>query len=101
MILAIATVWWAVFTALVAMVPAGIPGLSGGAAGGAVSSWRRRGHGIPCLQPSGGGLDPVAGAGLGERLIFAGVGAGAGITPPLITFILFTTAGAGLSGFAL
>jgi len=66
-ILAIATVWWAVFTALFAMVPASIPGRISGAAGRHGSSRCRRGHGIPRLQQAGSGLDSLAGAGPSQR----------------------------------
>jgi MFS transporter, ACS family, glucarate transporter len=87
-ILAIATVWWAVFTALVAIVPAGIPGVL------AVLLTARflLGVGEAMVFPASNrlvaGWIPSQERGLANGLIFAGVGAGAGITPPLITFIL-------------
>ncbi len=87
-ILAIATVWWAVFTALFAMVPAGIPGLL------AVLLAARFFLGVgeamvfPASNRLVAGWIPSQERGLANGLIFAGVGAGAGVTPPLITFIL-------------
>lgn len=87
-ILALGTVWWAAFTSLTAFVPAGLShallilllvrfGLGIGeavvypASNRLVASW------IPSHE-----------RGLANGLIFAGVGAGAGVTPPLITYIL-------------
>jgi len=87
-ILAIATVWWAVFTALFAMVPAGIPGLL------AVLLAARFFLGVgeamvfPATNRLVAGWIPSQERGLANGLIFAGVGAGAGVTPLLITFIL-------------
>ena len=87
-ILTIATVWWAVFTALAAMVPAGIPGVL------AVLLTARflLGVGEAMVFPASNrlvaGWIPSQERGLANGLIFAGVGAGAGVTPPLIAFIL-------------
>jgi ACS family glucarate transporter-like MFS transporter len=87
-ILAIATVWWAVFTALVAFVPAGIPGVLGTL----LAARFLLGIGEAMVFPATNRLVaewiPSEERGLANGLIFAGVGAGAGITPPLITFIL-------------
>jgi ACS family glucarate transporter-like MFS transporter len=88
MILAISTVWWAVFTALVAMLPAGLPGQL------AVVLAARflLGVGEAMVFPASNRLVaswiPSQERGLANGLIFAGVGAGAGVTPPLITFML-------------
>lgn len=76
-ILAIATVWWAVFTALVAVVPAGIPGVL------AVLLTARflLGVGEAMVFPASNrlvaGWIPSPERGLANGLIFAGVGAGA------------------------
>jgi ACS family glucarate transporter-like MFS transporter len=88
-IVAIATAWWAVFTVLVTVVPVGIPGVL------AVLLAARflLGTGEAMVYPASNrlvaGWIPSRERGLANGLIFAGVGAGAGITPPLIAFILF------------
>lgn len=85
-VLTLGVVWWGIFTSLTAMVPArgalvlllGVRFLLG--AGEAVvypSSNRVVANWIPTQE-----------RGLANGLIFAGVGVGAGITPPLITYIL-------------
>jgi MFS transporter, ACS family, glucarate transporter len=87
-ILAIATVWWAVFTALVAMVPAGIPGVLGVLLAARFLLGVGEAMVFPASNRLVAGWIPSHERGLANGLIFAGVGAGAGITPPLITFIL-------------
>jgi ACS family glucarate transporter-like MFS transporter len=87
-ILSIATAWWAVFTALVAVVPAGIPGVLGVL----LTARFLLGVGEAMVFPASNrlvaGWIPSQERGLANGFIFAGVGAGAGITPPLITLIL-------------
>jgi MFS transporter, ACS family, glucarate transporter len=88
MILSVATVWWAVFTALIAVMPAGLPGILG-----ALLSVRfLLGVGEAMMFPASNRLVaswiPSQERGFANGLIFAGVGAGAGVTPPLITYIL-------------
>jgi ACS family glucarate transporter-like MFS transporter len=87
-ILAIATVWWAVFTSLAAMVPAGIPGVLAMLL--AVRFLLGVGEAMvfPACNRLVASWIPSQERGLANGLIFAGVGAGAGVTPPLITFIL-------------
>lgn len=87
--LALGTMAWAIFTALTALVPPGLAGslamlmgvrflLGAGesvvypASNRLVASW------IPSLE-----------RGVANGFIFAGVGAGAGITTPLITYVIF------------
>ena len=87
-ILALGTVWWAVFTALTALVPSGA----------ASALWIllavrfSLGLGEAVVYPASNRLVsawiPSQERGLANGLIFAGVGAGAGVTPPLITYIL-------------
>jgi ACS family glucarate transporter-like MFS transporter len=87
-ILALGTVWWGIFTALSASVPPGIPALL-------VVLLSVRfvlGLGEAVVYPASNRLVatwiPSQERGIANGFIFAGVGAGAGITPPLITFIL-------------
>ena len=87
-ILAIATAWWAVFTALVAFLPTGVPG----ALALLLAARFLLGVGESMVFPASNrlvaGWIPSQERGLANGLIFAGVGAGAGIAPPLIAFIL-------------
>src|SRR5664279_5728747 len=87
-ILAIATVWRAVFTSLAAMVPAGIPGVLAMLL--AVRFLLGVGEAMvfPACNRLVASWIPSQERGLANGLIFAGVGAGAGVTPPLITYIL-------------
>jgi ACS family glucarate transporter-like MFS transporter len=87
-VLALGTVWWAVFTALTALVPAG-------AAQALVVMMTVRfalGLGEAVVYPASNrlvaGWIPSQERGIANGIIFAGVGAGAGVTPPLITWIL-------------
>ena len=81
-------VWWAVFTSLTAAIPAGIAGV-------VILFMGVRfllGAGEAVIYPASNRLVakwiPTNERGTANGLIFAGVGAGAGITPPLITFIM-------------
>ena len=87
-ILAIATVWWAVFTALVAFVPAGIPGVLALLLAARFLLGVGEAMVFPASNRLVAGWIPSQERGLANGLIFAGVGAGAGIAPPLIAFIL-------------
>jgi len=87
-ILAMGTVWWAVFTTLTALVPSR-------AAHALLVLLTVRfalGLGEAVVYPSSNRLVaawiPSQERGLANGVIFAGVGAGAGVTPPLITYIL-------------
>ncbi len=87
-VLALGTVWWAVFTALTALVPAG-------AAQALLIMIAVRfalGLGEAVVYPASNrlvaGWIPSQERGIANGIIFAGVGAGAGVTPPLITWIL-------------
>jgi len=87
-VLFLGTIWWGVFTALTAMVPAGM-------AGALIVILAVRfclGIGEAVVYPASNRLVanwvPFQERGKANGLIFCGTGAGAGITPPLITFIL-------------
>jgi MFS transporter, ACS family, glucarate transporter len=87
-VLTAGVVWWGVFTALTALVPADITGalllfvlvrfLLG--AGEAVI--------YPAANQFVARWIPVRERGIANGWIFAGVGAGAGLTPPLVTYLM-------------
>jgi ACS family glucarate transporter-like MFS transporter len=87
-VLALATIWWAVFIGLTALVPAGI------AASLALLLVLRfaLGMGVAAIYPAANrlvaGWIPSPERGLASGWIFAGVGVGAGIAPPLIIYLL-------------
>jgi len=87
-VLTAGVVWWGVFTALTALVPANIAG----ALLMFVIVRFLLGAGEAVIYPSAnqfiGRWIPVAERGIANGWIFAGVGAGAGLTPPLITYIM-------------
>ncbi|HET6177938.1 MAG TPA: MFS transporter [Candidatus Sulfotelmatobacter sp.] len=87
-VLAAGVLWWGIFTALTALVPARITGalllfiavrflLGAGEAVIYPSANRFVAHWIPVRE-----------RGIANGWIFAGVGAGAGLTPPLITYLM-------------
>jgi ACS family glucarate transporter-like MFS transporter len=87
-ILALATIWWAVFLGLTAMAPAGISGALIVLLGLRFAL----GMGVAAIYPSSNRLVaswiPSAERGLASGWIFGGVGVGAGVAPPLITYLL-------------
>jgi ACS family glucarate transporter-like MFS transporter len=87
-VLTLGTIWWAVFTSLTAFVPAG----RAQALLMLVAVRFALGIGEAVVYPSSNRLVaswiPTQERGLANGLIFSGVGAGAGIAPPLITYIL-------------
>ncbi len=87
-VLAGGVVWWGIFTALTAAVPSGI---------GAALAWFvgvrfLLGAGEAVMFPAANQFVsrwiPGPERGLANGLIFAGVGVGAGLSPPLITYLL-------------
>jgi len=87
-VLTFGTVWWAVFTTLTACIPGGI-------ARAVLVFWSVRfllGVGECVMYPSSNrwvaAWIPTAERGLANGLIFAGVGAGAAFTPPIIAAIM-------------
>jgi MFS transporter, ACS family, glucarate transporter len=87
-VLTAGVIWWGVFTALTALVPADIAG----ALLMFVIVRFLLGAGEAVIYPSANQFIsrwiPVAERGLANGWIFAGVGAGAGLTPPLVTYIM-------------
>ena len=87
-VLAAGVVWWGVFTALTAAVPHGIAG----ALLLFVSIRFLFGAGEAVVYPASNQFVsrwiPTQERGIANGWIFAGVGAGAGLSPPLITFIM-------------
>ena len=86
-------VWWGLFTTATALVPTGL-GLSLALL---IATRFLLGLGEAVVYPSSNRLVsawiPSLERGFANGLIFAGVGAGAGITPPLITYVLINGAG--------
>jgi MFS transporter, ACS family, glucarate transporter len=81
-------VWWGIFTALTALVPADIAG----ALWLFVAVRFLLGAGEAVIYPAANQFVtrwiPVRERGIANGWIFAGVGAGAGLTPPLITYLM-------------
>src|ERR1700751_5844550 len=87
-VLAAGVIWWGVFTALTAAVPTGIPG----ALFLLLSIRFLLGAGESVVYPASNQFVarwiPSHERGIANGWIFAGVGAGAGLSPPLITYIM-------------
>jgi ACS family glucarate transporter-like MFS transporter len=88
MVIALGTLWWGVFTALTASVSVAIP-----AAFAVLITVRfLLGVGEAVVFPASNRLVaswiPSSERGIANGLIFAGVGMGAGVAPPLLTFII-------------
>jgi len=87
-VIALAVIWWGVFTALTASVPLAAVGTLGLF----VAVRFLLGAGEAILYPASNQFVakwiPTTERGLANGLIFAGVGAGAGLTPPLVAYIM-------------
>ena len=87
-VLAAGVVWWGIFTALTALVPADIKG----ALYLLVGVRFLLGAGEAVIYPAANQFVarwiPIRERGIANGWIFAGVGAGAGLTPPLITYLM-------------
>lgn len=88
--IAVAILWWSIFTAILPMIPAGIPG----AMAVLLAVRFLLGVGEAVIFPASNRLVaswiPSRERGLANGLIFAGVGVGGGVAPPLITFIMLS-----------
>jgi MFS transporter, ACS family, glucarate transporter len=87
-VLTAGVIWWGLFTALTALVPAGVAG----ALWLFVAVRFLLGAGEAVIYPAANQFVarwiPVRERGIANGWIFAGVGAGAGLTPPLITYLM-------------
>ena len=87
-VLAYGVTWWGVFTALTASVPAGI----GGALALFIAIRFLLGAGEAVVYPASNQFIarwiPARERGIANGWIFAGVGAGASVSPPLITYLM-------------
>jgi MFS transporter, ACS family, glucarate transporter len=87
-VIAFATLWWGVFTALTGLIPATIAGHLAALMGARFAL----GLGESVVYPASNRLVaswiPTRERGLANGLIFSGVGAGAGISPPLIAYVM-------------
>jgi ACS family glucarate transporter-like MFS transporter len=87
-VIGLGALWWSVFTVLTALVPTG----AGFSLAMLVSVRFLLGAGEAVIYPSANRMVanwiPTAERGLANGVIFAGVGVGAGITPPLIVYVM-------------
>jgi ACS family glucarate transporter-like MFS transporter len=87
-VLTTGVLWWGVFTALTAAVPQGL----GAALAAFIAIRLLLGAGEAVIYPASNQFVarwiPVSERGVANGWIFAGVGAGAGFTPPLVTYIM-------------
>lgn len=88
LVISLGVIWWGIFTSLTALTPHGIAGI-------VIVLLTVRfmlGMGEAVLYPASNRLVanwiPTGERGLANGLIFAGVGAGAGITPPIVMYVL-------------
>ena len=87
-VLAAGVIWWGIFTALTASVPQGVAG----ALGMLIVIRFLLGAGEAVMYPASNQFVsrwiPAPERGMANGWIFAGVGAGAGLSPPLITYVM-------------
>jgi MFS transporter, ACS family, glucarate transporter len=87
-VLAGGVVWWGIFTALIAIVPSGV----GAPLIFFIAARFLLGVGEAVIYPASNQFVsrwiPMQERGIANGLIFAGVGVGAGLSPPLITYVM-------------
>jgi ACS family glucarate transporter-like MFS transporter len=87
-VLAVGVIWWGIFTALTAAIPTRVTG----ALGLLIAVRFLLGAGEAVVYPASNQFVarwiPLQERGIANGLIFAGVGAGAGLSPPLITYLM-------------
>ena len=88
LLLALGVIWWAVFTSLITFL---VPG-GAGLLGSLIALRFLLGVGEAVVYPASNCIVsawiPSGERGIANGIIFAGVGFGAGITPPLVTYVL-------------
>lgn len=88
-VLAAGVIWWGIFTALTAAIPASVPGALLLLIGIRILFGVGEAVVYPAANQFVARWIPPQERGIANGWIFAGVGAGAGLSPPLITFIMF------------
>ncbi len=87
-VLAFSAIWWAVFTAMITVIPTTL----GASVAMLIAVRFSLGAGEAAMYPAASHFVerwfPVSERGKANGIIFAGVGAGSGITPPLLTAII-------------
>jgi len=87
-VLLFGVVWWAIFTSLITFISPGLTGLLGAV----IATRFLLGVGEAVMYPASNCIVsawiPVPERGMANGIIFAGVGFGAGLAPPLITYVM-------------
>lgn len=89
-VLTLGVLWWGVFTALITFLPAAAPGLVAMLIGVRFCLGMGEAVVYPATNCIVARWIPHSERGVANGIIFCGVGFGAGITPPLITYLLLT-----------
>jgi MFS transporter, ACS family, glucarate transporter len=87
-VLAAGVLWWGVFTTLITLLPAGMSGVLAAMIGIRFCLGMGEAVVYPASNCVVAAWIPSSERGIANGFIFAGVGFGAGITPPLITYVM-------------